>query len=154
MLGFCVNQFVTYLLTSPRISVWTKYKQAFVFIALFRPARADLVILPEDLVVRTSQTAVLRCGPRQAPPISRILWFEFAMTPTGSVISDNRIILQHPHAARYSIIGDETNNEFFLEIRNVSAVDTGTYSCMNVNSGPPEIYEGYAELTVLGETQL
>jgi len=95
------------------------------------------------------QTVYLICVATVAPPISRILWYEFASTGSGQVVSDNGNILpSHPNAARYRIVQNE-GTEFFLEISNVQMSDGGSYACADIQSGPPALYSGQAELIVL-----
>jgi hypothetical protein len=76
------------------------------------------------------------------------MWTEFATSAGGRIVSDNKaLVLTHPNSDRYSITG--TDQEFNLEIRNVSAGDGGTYLCQDINASPPLRYRGYAELIVL-----
>jgi hypothetical protein len=64
------------------------------------------------------------------------------------IVSDGKNIIQsHPNSGRYSIVGDEM--DYHLEIRNVTVADGGTYLCQDINSGPPSVFRGYAELVVL-----
>jgi len=67
----------------------------------------------------------------------------------GQLISDNEFLLpSHPNSARYTIVHNSPT-EFFLEIRDVTLADGGSYVCLNGNSGPPEVFSGQAELIVL-----
>lgn len=121
-------------------------------VCAFRPTSAGLYIFPENdaIIGDEGSTVVLRCGASEPNPISRILWHEFATSPLGPALSDNRnIVLTHPNAARYSIIGNAADDEFFLQIRNVTLADGGTYLCQDVQGLPPVPFRGFAELVVL-----
>jgi hypothetical protein len=94
-------------------------------------------------------TVVMRCEAGDIVPNVRILWYEFAHSPFGNVISDNVNITSHPERDRYRIIhGRDT--QFDLEISNLRLEDGGMYLCGDVNDNPPNRYYGQAELVVLG----
>jgi hypothetical protein len=128
------------------------FSTAFLILLACASARAGLVEFPENdaLVEDIESTVVLRCVADSPLPAVRIIWTEFATTPSGQSISDNRgIVPSHPNAARYAIIGDPGNDEFFLQITNVTYGDGGTYLCQDLQASPPTPYRGFAELVVL-----
>jgi hypothetical protein len=114
------------------------------------PGQRALAVPPLNEYGMVGSTVHLICVATIAPPVSRILWYEFASTGTGQVISDNNQILpSHPNAARYRIVQVGGPTEFFLEINDLRLTDGGAYACADIQSGPPEVYSGQAELIVL-----
>jgi len=113
------------------------------------PGQHALSQPPLNEYALVGQTVYLICVATIAPPTARILWYEFVSTGTGQVVSDNGLVLpSHPNAARYRIVQNEPT-EFFLEITNVQLSDGGSYACADIQSGPPQVYSGQAELVVL-----
>jgi len=117
--------------------------------ALCRSAHSSLTASPQNLHAVEGDTIELVCEVGEAPPVSRVNWFEFVTAVTGQAISDNAVILpSHPNSARYRII-QNTTTHFYLEISNVSLSDGGTYVCRDSQSGPPDVFTGQAELVVI-----
>jgi len=113
------------------------------------PGRHALSQPPLNEQAMIGDTVYLTCVATATPPVSRVLWYEFVSTGNGQVVSDNGNVLpSHPNAARYRIIQAELN-EFILEITDVRMTDGGSYACADIQSGPPEVYSGQAELVVL-----
>jgi hypothetical protein len=111
----------------------------------------SLVNVPINMAVRLGDTVELFCETNSSalPPVSRIHWWEFVTTDFGQMISDNEVILgSHPNARRYRII-QAAPEQFHLEIRDVQMEDGGTYTCLDGQSGPPDVYQGFAELIVI-----
>jgi hypothetical protein len=113
------------------------------------PGQQALTTPPLNEYAMVGSTAYLICVASVAPPISRILWYEFT-TGSGQVLSDNNVVLPgHPNSARYRIVQSGGPLEFILEISDVRLSDGGAYACADIQSGPPEVYSGQAELVVL-----
>lgn len=113
------------------------------------PNGKALALLPLNDAVLVGSTVILVCEASDAPPVSRINWYELVTTGSPQLISDNdQITGGHPNAARYSIL-QTTPTEFHLEIRDVVLGDGGTYACVDSQSGPPNSYIGQAELMVI-----
>lgn len=111
-------------------------------------ARAVLTTVPSNDAVLVGSTVELHCTASVGPPTTRIMWTEFASGSGGMIVSDGKgIISSHPNNARYSIVGGEL--DYHLQITNVQVSDGGTYLCQDINSGPPNVFRGYAELVVL-----
>jgi len=110
--------------------------------------RGSLDVTPENDAVLVGSTVRLTCSTRRFLPDARIMWTEFASNSGGLVVSDNKgVVPSHPNADRYSILGGD--QEFHLEIRNVTKADGGAYLCQDINAGPPLTFRAYAELNVL-----
>jgi len=114
----------------------------------FHVSGADIQRPPENHADVINSTVVLICEAHAAPPLTRIMWGEFASSSTITPISDNEFILAHPNSDRYRIIHN-TTTMFYLEIRNLRVEDGGKYVCQDTLSGPPQLYRGEMELIVL-----
>lgn len=110
--------------------------------------RAVLTTVPQNDAVVAGSTVELHCTASAGPPTTRIMWTEFATATGGNIVSDGKgIISSHPNNARYSIVGNEL--DYHLQIRDVQVSDGGTYLCQDINSAPPGVFRGFAELVVL-----
>lgn len=109
-------------------------------------ASARLTTVPENDAVFVGSTVELNCSAFAGE--RRIMWIEFATSPSGMIISDGKdLISSHPNSDRYSIIGGP--DDFILQIRDVTLADGGTYMCQDLLGAFPETFRGYAELVVL-----
>jgi hypothetical protein len=133
------------------MAIYSAAPVLFLLCAL-RLAGADLLLTPENFAIvgGVGQTVHLRCSSSIPVPQARMIWSEYITNNQGAIISDARnIVPTHPNAARYSVVGSDAANEFFLEIRDVVFADGGRYMCQDVNSFPPAVFRGFAELIVL-----
>jgi len=103
----------------------------------------------------TPTTVTLKCSSNVVPgppPGSRVQWIEyFSNDQSGSFISDNEVLLEHPNKARYQIIHD-SETQFDLEISMVGIGDAGTYVCEDTHAAVPDVTSAQAELIVLATT--
>jgi len=106
--------------------------------------------LPKNEAAVVGSTVVLVCEVDNAPPASRVNWYELVTVPgSPQLLSDNENIAPgHINSARYSIIRVR-DTQFYLEIRDIRIEDGGTYACVDSQSGPPNTYFGQAELVVI-----
>jgi len=107
----------------------------------------SLDVWPQNDAVLAGSTITITCS-TSSLSTARIMWTEFATSGGGSLCSDNKAIVpSHPNAARYSITGQA--HEFHLQIINVTMADGGLYLCQDINAGPPNVYQRYAQIVVL-----
>jgi hypothetical protein len=109
---------------------------------------SSLIDFPQNLAALVGSTVTFVC--EMETSLSRVNWYELATSGNPQIISeDDRILPGHPNGARYSIV-QATPTQFYLEIRNITLQDGGSYACVNSLSGPPNPYIGQAELVVIG----
>jgi hypothetical protein len=112
----------------------------------------DSARLPQNVAVLAGDDVTFTCW-ADSNTTSRVLWYEFAYALGGAIISDGALCSpSHPQAARYSIV-HERPEQYDLMIHNVTLNDGGMYMCQDVNSMPPAVFRGYAELVVIGGDQ-
>jgi len=109
--------------------------------------KAAIVQLPDNEAALVNSTVTFKCTAHAAAPNSRIMWFEFVSHPEGAIISDGRHVLSHPNRARYQLTGED--NEFNLQISDVTLKDAGRYICQDTLAAPPATFRAEATLGVL-----
>jgi len=105
---------------------------------------------PFNVACIVGGTVTLICESDLPMGESRVQWYEYAYSPSGGIISENNVILNITHGARYRIIHDR-DTQFDLEISDLLITDGGTYRCRDSNDGPPNFYYRQADLIVLGK---
>jgi len=117
----------------------------------------DPARLPQNTAA-SGQWALIECA---ASPGSssggsgnhRVQWREFVYTTdpyTGSLISENEFMFDHPHKSRYSIVHGDPN-EYSLRIGPLAIADGGYYVCEDVNANPLNKKKHGLQLTVVGK---
>ncbi|XP_033121841.1 uncharacterized protein LOC117120858 [Anneissia japonica] len=96
---------------------------------LSKIVRSSFLVEPKDKIVVRGETVVFKCA--VTTDVENVYWY-YSFGTSDSWISVNRRIhntVSSSKIMRYSIIGDASKNEYFLQIRNVSSLDIGDYKC-------------------------
>ncbi|XP_071964738.1 hemicentin-1-like [Antedon mediterranea] len=118
------------------LTVTTSYVVLLYILILSRTINSSFILEPTDKSIVKGETVVLKCSVTN--DVERVDWY-YSLGRIDGWISNNNVIqssLPQSKRNRYSIIGDTTNKEYFLQIRNVSAEDAADYKCFFYPSKP------------------
>ncbi|XP_071964694.1 uncharacterized protein [Antedon mediterranea] len=118
------------------LTVTTSYVVLLYILFSSRTINSSFILEPTDKSIVKGETVVLKCSVTN--DVERVYWY-YSLGRIDGWISNNNVIqssLPQSKRNRYSIIGDTTNKEYFLQIRNVSAEDAADYKCFFYPSKP------------------
>jgi len=110
----------------------------------------DTARLPLNSVVLVGGSVTLRCAVAEHTLPHSIQWYEYVYSADGSIISDNLVLGNHPHVARYSIVQTDAA-EYSLRISPVVQEDGGLYQCQDAQSSAADKRRHALHLTVVNE---
>lgn len=111
------------------------------------PSKHELTRLPVNTASEVGQDVILTCGITNPGEQHSLLWYEFAQTSTGGLISSNDLVL-HPNGDRYHIIHDDPA-QYDLQISSVDFGDGGIYMCIETYTSTVDKRQHSASLTVI-----
>ncbi|XP_070551413.1 uncharacterized protein [Ptychodera flava] len=101
---------------------------------------------PTSRVGRPGESITLQCVTQDK--VGHLEWYQSQQGNRVKISSDTSV--ETTFSDRYSIIGDQVNGEYILEIRNLQYSDAGQYSCHLTEEGvQEEVWSSTAELTVM-----
>lgn len=116
-----------------------------VLVAAFTLSKAQVQEGPINIAAYDASSVTLTC---RTNPGDRTMWFEFATSDLGQVISDNGTVSGgHPFAARYTMSNDHALGWFNLTISPTSLLDGGKYECFDGFTNT----QSFAELIIIDQ---